>query len=276
MARANQPTSFRTPFNLPDEVHPGVRDALKITYNGVKDLNDAIRALNDKVKANTSSITNVTENVAAAAVSPSPTPAPAFGFVNLQPDLTPGAYTLAQSDLGGLILVQSGIAFALTLNSGLVTPFFTTVYNLGSADVTATPSLGNVNNVASVTVVPNQLAIFYFDGTDWWDVNPLLAQTFANVPGSFLDSYDAATGLFTASPAAATVNFADGETVAGSGTAWTLAHTPSPALSLILVQYVAGFGGIVLIAGTDYTLAGAAITTVNSLSAGVLTGWYRY
>ncbi len=151
------------------------------------------------------------------------------------------------------------------------------VYNFGAGTRTATPSLGNVNNVASVALTEGQFGIFYFDGTDWWDVFSLLPQSFPNVPGSFLDSYDALTGLFTASPAAVTVNFADGETVAGSGTGpWTLAHTPNPALSLILVQYVAGFGGIVLIAGTDYTLAGAVITTVNSLSAGVLTSWYRY
>jgi hypothetical protein len=77
-------------------------------------------------------------------------------------------------------------------------------------------------------------------------------------------------------PASVVPLFVDDEIVAGSGTAWTLAFSPSPALSLILVQQVSGFGGIVLIAGTDYTLAGAAVTTVNSLSAGVLRAWYRH
>ncbi len=201
----NQPTSFRFPFNLPDDVHSGVKDALRITYNGVKDLNDAIRALNTKVDTNTQSITNVTNNITTSGggVTPTPTPTPAFGNVNLQPNLTPGAYTLAQSDLGGLILVQSGIPFALTLNSGLMTPFFTTVYNLGAGLVTATPSLGNVNNGASVTVKINEFSIFYFDGTNWWDVFPVLAQTEAHVASNWLDSYNAVTGLFTRSQPAA-------------------------------------------------------------------------
>lgn len=71
-------------------------------------------------------------------------------------------------------------------------------------------------------------------------------------------------------------NFADDETVSGSGTSWTLAHTPSPSASLQLFQEIAGFGGVLLRQGTDYTLTGAAVTTTNSLTAGVLFAWYRY
>lgn len=43
--KTNPPTSFRLPFNLPDEVHPAVKDALRLTYQGVKDANDAVVAL---------------------------------------------------------------------------------------------------------------------------------------------------------------------------------------------------------------------------------------
>jgi hypothetical protein len=71
-------------------------------------------------------------------------------------------------------------------------------------------------------------------------------------------------------------NFADNETVGGSGTTWTLAHTPNPAANLQLYQYLSGFGNVLLKAGTDYTLSGAAVTTTNSLAAGVLTAWYRF
>lgn len=71
-------------------------------------------------------------------------------------------------------------------------------------------------------------------------------------------------------------NFIDGETVSGSGTAWTLAHSPNPVASLILIQQVTGFGGITLIANTDYTISGTAVTTTNNISAGTLRAWYRY
>jgi hypothetical protein len=248
---ANQPTSFRYPFALPADVHPGVRNALRTTFNGVKDLNDAVRKLKVQVDANKSAVTTITNNIASSSGgSPAPSPAPVFGSVNLQPNLTPGLYTLAQSDLGGLILVQSGIAFALTLNSGLVTPFFTTVYNLGAGTVTATPSLGNVNNGASVTVVTNQFSIFFFDGTNWWDVFSLLPV----LP-----------------------SFADDETPAGTidgvNAVFTLAHSPNPAGSLELFKN----GLVQRPAGADYTLAGSTITFVTPPAAlSTLVAWYRY
>jgi hypothetical protein len=77
----NQPTSFRYPFSLPAEIHPGVRNALRLTYNGVKDLNDAIRKLNQKVNTNTETITNVTNVAAAPAVTPPPAPPPLIQLI---------------------------------------------------------------------------------------------------------------------------------------------------------------------------------------------------
>lgn len=75
---------------------------------------------------------------------------------------------------------------------------------------------------------------------------------------------------------AGVINFADAETVSGSGTSWTLAHAPSPTASLRLYQYLTGFGLVGLLQGTDFTLSGTTITTTNSLAAGVLHAWYRY
>jgi len=168
---ANQPTSFRYPFALPEDIHPQIKNALRLTYQGVKDLNDAIVALTPKVNANTASVKTVIQSVAIAGSSP-PASFPVFGKVNLQPNLTPGAYTTVQSDLAGLVVVNSAIPFAYTLNSGLMTPFFVTAFNIGTANVTATPSTGLVNNVASLVVLPNQFGIFYFDGTNWWGLIP--------------------------------------------------------------------------------------------------------
>ena len=61
------------------------------------------------------------------------------------------------------------------------------------------------------------------------------------------------------------------EVVAGSGTSWTLAHTPNAtgvALYAIGQRLIPG--------GVDYTLSGANITTVLSFSAGTLIADYSY
>lgn len=78
------------------------------------------------------------------------------------------------------------------------------------------------------------------------------------------------------------VNFADGETpsgsINGSNAAFTLAHSPNAAASLILVQASGSGGGVVLKAGgVDFTLSGANITMVNAPPTGdTLLAWYRY
>lgn len=61
-----------------------------------------------------------------------------------------------------------------------------------------------------------------------------------------------------------------GEVVAGSGTSWTLAHTPT---SLGIALYA---NGQRLTLTVDYSLAGAALTTVLSWSAGTLLADYFY
>lgn len=194
---ANEPTSFRFPFNLTGKVHPEAENAIRYAFSGLKDLNDAIKALNTKVAANAEAI-SVTNNVTSTSGGGSSSSI-TFGDVNLQPDLTPGAYTLVQTDLGGLIYVDSTIAFALTLNSGLMTPFFTTVFNYGTGVVTMTPSSGTVNSVASLMVLQGEMAIVYFDGTNWEAVYPRMPITFPHVISHWLDSFDALTGIFTAS-----------------------------------------------------------------------------
>lgn len=66
------------------------------------------------------------------------------------------------------------------------------------------------------------------------------------------------------------VNYADGETAGGSGTAWTLAHTPTAGSEKIYAN------GQRLQLTTDYTIVGANITTVNSFALGSLNVDYRY
>ena len=176
------------------------------------------------------------------------------------------------------------------------------------ADGTGSPLAGGkVAYSALVATSPTADDMPVFTGAVW----ALTQKTHTKAPASskWLDSYDSATGDFTNSqPAFSNVsgvattaqigtgtpgagkyvdggtgawtvlpgafNFADNETVAGAGTAWTLAHSPSPAASLQLYSYVAGFGAVLLIQGADYTLAGNAITTGAAYAA--LYAFYRW
>ncbi len=221
----NNPPSFRYPFTLPNDVHASVKNALRLTYQGVVDLQQAVAALVPKVSANTTAVAATTAGATAAAASGGGSTPPAFGGVNLQPNLTPGAYTLQQSDLGGLVLVQSAIAFALTLNSSLMLPFFTTVFNLGAGLITVTPSTGLVNNTASTTLSTNQFGIFYFDGTNWWDVFPLitvpLSGTSASLGGSVMTVGQTVSVTVTVTGATTSMTAtASPQTYPGDGFVW--------------------------------------------------------
>lgn len=85
----------------------------------------------------------------------------------------------------------------------------------------------------------------------------------------------AVANMFAHPPAG--YRFADAEvptgTVNGSTTAFTLAQTPNPAASLVLV-----LNGITQTAGgTDYTLATNTITYVAAPPTGSIhEAWYRY
>ena len=85
----------------------------------------------------------------------------------------------------------------------------------------------------------------------------------------------ASTITIAATGGGAVPNFADEEIPAGAtpGTSFTLANAPSPAKSLLLFWN----GLIQKPGGIDYTLAGTAITTVNTIGAGdSFLAWYRF
>ncbi len=71
-------------------------------------------------------------------------------------------------------------------------------------------------------------------------------------------------------PAGGSSNSVYNESVSGSGTSWTLAHTPDSGTLRVYVN------GQRLIPTTDYSLSGATITTVLSWDAGTLLADYQY
>lgn len=66
------------------------------------------------------------------------------------------------------------------------------------------------------------------------------------------------------------VTFVNNEVVAGSGTTFTLANTPTAGSVDVYAL------GQHLVPTTDYTISGAVITTVSSWSAGNILASYRY
>lgn len=107
----------------------------------------------------------------------------------------------------------------------------------------------------------------------------LIFPGFGNYPGG-----PGVTGNFPEGPGdgggggggGGTANFVYDEIPLGSDNSFTLARVPNPAASLQLFQYLPSFGSILLRQGIDYTVAGVAITTVNSITAGALSAWYAF
>lgn len=320
----NPPTSFRLPFALSPDVHPDVQAAIRYAFSGLKDVNDAISAIVPKLGAAAGQVTqNIVTNVSGGGGGSSPS---SIGTVNQQ---VTGVYSLIQADYGALVLLGTAATFAITLPNTLSVPFFTIIENECLGLATLTPTSGTINNVASYALVVGQFALVFFDGTNWWATT--IAQTFPKIPKEWIDSYNAITGLFTASqPRASDLidstvgsgpvvldsgatlinpeiidsvgslgllgqvlestgsgvlwvssgglgpNFADSETPAGVidgvNKTFTLAHSPSPAISLELFN-----NGLLQHAGGDYTLSGNTITFVVAPSIGTtLLAWYRY
>jgi hypothetical protein len=73
-------------------------------------------------------------------------------------------------------------------------------------------------------------------------------------------------------PTSAKMNFADSEAVTFASGSATLAHAPSPSLSLILVV-----NGVTWQQTVDYTISGATLTAVQTVPTGAnVYAWYRY
>lgn len=232
---ANQPTSFRYPFNLAGKVHPEAEGAIRYAFSGLKDLNDAVRSLSNKINAIPATPAAAAATTTIVAGGSSAFPNPSAGAVNDQTNQT--AYTIQQSDYGALILLNDASPITITLNSGVTTPFFTFIENLGSATANLIPdqATATINNIGDLGLPSAMSAIVFFDGHNWWATTfPLV------VTGTFfLDNAasDIATykQLITAFPSVAEASLvAAGNAAAGNVLIGTFATNPSvPSATLI-------------------------------------------
>lgn len=176
---------------------------------------------------------------------------PGLGGVNDQSGNI--AYTTTVADNGVLLILDDASPVAVTLNSGVSSPWMIFTTNLGTGSVTFTPSSGTINGAGAFPLPFDYTSIIVFDGTNWH------ATALPSIP--------------------VLPTFADNETPVGTidgvNTIFTLAHSPSPATSS------QGFvNGLLQDFGVDYTLSGATITFAVAPPAvptpATLTWFYRY
>jgi len=173
--------AYRIPPNLEGKADPSVVRAIRHIDKIVNEHEQAFAALgtqstvasskasvvNETINETTSTIAGVSSfNSATGSVSYFP----ALGVVNPQTGLT--TYTTQTSDNGLIVLLNDSSPIAVTLNSTVSNPYFTTISNQGSGTATLTPSTGQVNGLASITVSGGSFATVYFDGNNWWAENP--------------------------------------------------------------------------------------------------------
>lgn len=173
----------------------------RLLFNGLNDANQAIVTLKGQLDGVTQTVTtNIIQSSGSSPAPPAPPSSfPGLGGVNdISGDVT---YTTTGTDNGVLLILNDASGTAVTLNSGVTSPFFLFTSNLGTAGVgTFTPNSGTINGVASFALNPLYTAIMVFDGTNWHATAlPIVPSSMAKVAHEWLDSYNAATGVFTQS-----------------------------------------------------------------------------
>jgi hypothetical protein len=194
-------------------------------------------------------------------------------------------FAVKNSTSGGhniTVKTPSGSGISIAAADGFVMLFCdgTNVVAIGTATSGGAPVTSVFGRTGAVVAVANDYTEAQLSFTDILtnDVSITkhgFAPRLPNDATKYLDG----TGAWTSPPGTGggVPNFADAEVpggaINGSNTAFTLAHSPTPAASLILV-----LNGLALKAGgVDYTLSGANITMAGAPSGSdTLVAWYRY
>ncbi len=186
----------------------------RLLFNAIADHDQAITTLSTMMPGASTAATTGVQGFGNVTVINNNTTFPGLGAVNTHTAVTP--YTVQALDNGALVLVGDATPVTVNLDSALSTPYFTTISNVGSADVTIIPTTGTVNGVASLTLPGMSWVTVYYDGVNWQ----------AESPGSSVGGVSqliAGTNI-TLAPAGGTgvvtVNSTAGGSWAGSGSGW--------------------------------------------------------
>ena len=241
MSTLPTPGLFR---NLDGKVDPSVISAIRLIFNGVKDAHDATIALAGQHGTTVQNVTNNSTTIASL-VQQFTTISESVPEGNVNQQTVP--YAIQNSDYGGVVILQGAGPYDVTLNSAVSLPYYTFCFNFGAVSATVTPDLGGstINNVASLTLQPNQWMMIFFDGLNWWALTFTLPVSIAKVASQWLDSYNAATGVFTQSQPAAS-DLSNGTTGSGAvvlETAPTLVSPVTVSGLQIFANNAAAIGG---------------------------------
>ncbi len=238
---------------ISSEVPWEIRIHLQAFYQKLANHTQGISLLAAKVTGSTTTNTTVQENITTGGGS---TPGSVSGIpVNNQSGVT--SYSTTSFDNGGLLVLADASPVAVTLVPS-VTPYGLFVANQGTGTVTLTPSSGTINGSSTFSVTSNQLTIVAFDGTNWWaSTQSIVPLTFAAVAHEWLNSYNAATGLWTAAqPSFTDISGVAAVTQGGTGTATltpasgTISYAGNPGASSMAI--LANYCAMVAYDGTNW------------------------
>ena len=154
------PINVRIPqYDL--ETAEGRQAAHRYLASGIVDLNQAIAALNQKVKPSTSTTTIIQSSGSGGGGGSST----ASIGVNDQRGVT--SYTTQQSDNSVKIIVGDASPIAVTLNAGVTTPWFCIIDNDSSAVASLTPS-GAASLQGEHEIDRGCFGIIVYDGANFW------------------------------------------------------------------------------------------------------------
>jgi hypothetical protein len=186
--------------NIPAEVQLH----LQLIYQKLN--NHALAITTASTKATTISNTTVIQETAGGTPGPPPPPPPvspisALGTVNNQSGAT--AYTTQPGDNGALLVLSDAAPIAVTLNTGVGSPWMCFVANQGTGTATLTPATGTISyaahpGAASMPVLGGYCCLIVFEGTNFWAwTEPIVPVNTPGVAHQFLSAYNAVTGVFT-------------------------------------------------------------------------------
>jgi hypothetical protein len=182
---ANNPTSFRYPFDTDPEGATdekrwkrAVHQAIRYAFSGLKDLNDAIPVLKGSATPTTPA-TTTTAPVTGTAATPTtgtgvpttpktspPAATSTIGTVNDQTGQT--GYTLQNTDYGALVILNNAAGVALTLNGAITKPFYARVkVDSGSGTAVFTPTSGTVNRAGFINIAAGTTKSVFYDSVDF-------------------------------------------------------------------------------------------------------------
>ena len=236
-------------------------------WNSISDAQDSIPILKSQIDAaKTSASTTSGSSSSSSTTGVTPAQASSIATQTLQTTLgtvdnqTATTYVSQNSDYGGIVTINNASAVAVQLGgdgTGVGPQWFAYFENIGAGTATLTPAnSATINGAASITLVTNQGAIVFYNGTAWFALT--------SIPGSggTITDVIAGTGLTGGgSSGAVTVSLATPVSVADGGTG-----TPTPGL-------VAGSGISVTGSWPDQTIAatggGGGVTSLDTITGAI-------